>query len=59
MLYRASWMVSGQTKIPDLDVVKRVQENVDRLQISMYHSLRKQAEQNQAVHTATVINCSK
>lgn len=49
MLYRASRMVSSQAKVSDLDMVMRVQENVDRLQISMDHSLRIQTEQDHAV----------
>lgn len=51
MPYRGSWMVSSQAEVSDLDMVMRVQENVDRLQISMYHTLRREAERDHAVCT--------
>ena len=38
-------MVGGQTKLTYFDVVIRIQKNVDRLQISVNHSLIEESKE--------------
>lgn len=39
MQYHIRWVIRGQAEVSDLHVILRVQEDVDRLQVSVDHSL--------------------